>query len=53
MAANRPEGHTPSAPAWCVADFPDLTAYSMIFSKVPGNADTLAELQAALTELLT
>ncbi|MCY3585336.1 MAG: phenylacetaldoxime dehydratase family protein [Acidimicrobiaceae bacterium] len=49
MAANRPEGHTPSAPAWCVVDFPELTAYSMIFSKGPGNADTLAELQAALT----
>ncbi len=49
MAANRPEGHTPSAPAWCVVDFPELTAYSMVFSKGPDNADTLAELQAALT----
>ena len=49
MAANRPQGHTPSAPAWCVVDFPDLTAYSMIFSKGPDNADTLADVQAALT----
>ena len=49
MAANRPEGHTPSAPAWCVVDFPELTAYSMIFSKGPGNDETLADLQAALT----
>ena len=37
MAANRPEGHTPSAPAWCVVDFPELTAYSMVFSKSPDN----------------
>ena len=50
MAANRPEGHTPSAPAWCVVDFPELTAYSMIFSKGPGNAEILAELHAALTD---
>ena len=50
MAANRPKGHTPSAPAWCVVDFPDLTAYSMIFSKGPGNAETLAELHAALAD---
>ena len=50
MAANRPEGHVPSAPAWCVVDFPELTAYSMIFSKGPDNAEALAELLAALTD---
>ena len=33
MAANRPKGHTPSAPAWCVVDFPELTVFSMIFAK--------------------
>ncbi|MCY4664104.1 MAG: phenylacetaldoxime dehydratase family protein [Acidimicrobiaceae bacterium] len=50
MAANRPEGHVPNVPAWTAVGLPDRTAFSMISVRDSGDAATVGELKAELTE---
>lgn len=49
MTANRPEGHVPNVPAWSSIDLPERTAFSMIFSNGPDNADIVDTLRSELT----
>lgn len=49
MTANRPEGHSPQAPAWTAVGLPDVTVNSMLFARNPDNTPTVDRLRAALT----
>ncbi len=49
MTANRPEGHTPQAPAWTAVGLPEVTVYSMFFTRNPDSTSSASEMRAALT----
>ena len=49
MTANRPEGHTPQAPAWTAVGLPEVTVYSMFFARNPRETSAAQGLLAALT----
>ena len=49
MTANRPEGHTPQAPAWTAVGLPEATVYSMLFARNPDSASAASEMRVALT----
>ena len=49
MTVNRPEGHTPQAPAWTAVALPEVTVYSMLFARNPESASAAIEMRVALT----
>lgn len=49
MTPNRPEGHIPQAPAWTAVGLPEVTVYSMLFTRNPDSASAASEMRAVLT----
>lgn len=48
MTRNRPEGHTPQAPAWTAVSLPEATVYSMLFARGPEATSAVGDLRRAL-----
>ena len=48
MTANRPDGHTPQAPAWTAVGLPAVTVYSMLFARNPDSTSAVEDLRNAL-----
>lgn len=49
MTANRPEGHSPQAPAWTATGLPEVTVNSMLFARGPDHTQVPDRLRIVLT----